>query len=124
MISTTTIHNTGSRDRLPMLATWRYAQWKSRFLRYVNTKSNKQELRKCIFDGPYVMTEITVPAKPATTIEEAVPAHNVPKTYKNTTPEKHADFDFEAEAIHMILSGIGDDIYSTIDACTTAKDIG
>nr|GEY09979.1 hypothetical protein [Tanacetum cinerariifolium] len=28
-----------------------------------------------------------------------------------------------AEAIHMILSGIGDDIYSTVDACKTAKEM-
>ncbi|GJT76849.1 hypothetical protein Tco_1043574 [Tanacetum coccineum] len=28
----------GSRDRLPMLATGRYAQWQSRFLRYIDNK--------------------------------------------------------------------------------------
>ncbi|GJS51888.1 hypothetical protein Tco_0625250 [Tanacetum coccineum] len=61
-----------------MLVTGRYAQWQSRFLRYVDTKPNKKELRQCIFD---------------------------------------------ADAIHMIMSGIGDDIYSTVDACTTAKEM-
>ncbi|GKD76879.1 hypothetical protein Tco_1339500 [Tanacetum coccineum] len=84
---------------------------------------NKKELRQCIFDGPYVMTEITFPAKPLTTIEEAVPEHNVVETYKNTTLKKRAYFESEAEAIHMILSGIRNDIYSTVDACTTAKEI-
>nr|GEY77267.1 ribonuclease H-like domain-containing protein [Tanacetum cinerariifolium] len=88
----------GSRERSPMLATRIYAQW------------------QCIFDGPYEMTEITVPAKPTISTEEAVPEHNIVETYKNTTPEKHAYFDAETEAIHMILSGIEDDIYSTIDA--------
>nr|GFB78515.1 hypothetical protein [Tanacetum cinerariifolium] len=68
------------------------------------------------------MTEVTVPAKLATTTKEAVPKHNVPETYKNTTPKKYAYFDAEAKAIHMILSGIGDGIYSTVDACTTAKN--
>nr|GEX88732.1 retrovirus-related Pol polyprotein from transposon TNT 1-94 [Tanacetum cinerariifolium] len=29
----------------------------------------------------------------------------------------------EKEAIHMILTGIGDDIYSTVDACQTAKEM-
>ncbi|GJZ55593.1 hypothetical protein Tco_0610786 [Tanacetum coccineum] len=111
-----------SRDHLPMLATRRYAQWQSCFLRYVDTKSNKQELKQCIFDGPYVMTEVTFPAKPATTTE-GVPEHNVPKTYENTSPKKHAYIDAEAEVVHMILSGIGYDIYSTVDACTTAKEI-
>ncbi|GJS01761.1 hypothetical protein Tco_0318269 [Tanacetum coccineum] len=52
----------GSRDRPPMLATGRYAQWRSCFFR---TK----------------------------------------------------------EAIHMIFTGIGDEIYSTIDACNTAHEM-
>ncbi|GJY32316.1 hypothetical protein Tco_0415811 [Tanacetum coccineum] len=30
----------GSRDRPPMLATGRYAQWRSRFLRYIDTRPN------------------------------------------------------------------------------------
>nr|GEW04260.1 nucleotide-binding, alpha-beta plait [Tanacetum cinerariifolium] len=62
-------------------------------------------------------------SKPATTTEQAGPEHNVPETYQNTTIEKHAYIDAEAEAIHMILSGIRDDIYSTVDAYTTAKEI-
>ncbi|GJU90179.1 hypothetical protein Tco_1302602 [Tanacetum coccineum] len=37
-----------SRDRPPMLATGRYAQWRSRFLRYINTRPNGDALRKCI----------------------------------------------------------------------------
>ncbi|GKA59027.1 hypothetical protein Tco_0758340 [Tanacetum coccineum] len=67
------------------------------------------------------MNEITVLAKPVTTTEEAVPEHNILETYKNNTPKKHAYFDAKAETIHMILSGIGDDIYSTVDTCTTTK---
>ncbi|GJW45273.1 retrovirus-related pol polyprotein from transposon TNT 1-94 [Tanacetum coccineum] len=113
----------GSKDRPPMLATGRYAQWQSCFLRYVDTKPNKKELRLCILEGPYVMTEITVPTKPTTNTKEAVPEYNVLETYKNTTPKKHAYFNAEAEAIHMILSVIRDDIYSIVDACTTVKEM-
>nr|GEV83083.1 ribonuclease H-like domain-containing protein [Tanacetum cinerariifolium] len=51
------------------------------------------------------------------------PEHNVPETYQNTAIEKYAYINAEAEAIHMILSGIRDDIYLTVDACTTAKEI-
>nr|GFD08133.1 hypothetical protein [Tanacetum cinerariifolium] len=29
----------------------------------------------------------------------------------------------EKEAIHMILTGIGDEIYSTVDACQTAQEM-
>ncbi|GKB67967.1 hypothetical protein Tco_0929379 [Tanacetum coccineum] len=69
------------------------------------------------------MTEITVPTKPSIATEEAVPEHTTIETYKNITLEKRAYFDAEAEEIHMILSGIGDDIYSIVDACTTAKEM-
>ncbi|GJT30191.1 hypothetical protein Tco_0910466 [Tanacetum coccineum] len=44
------IMTAGSKVRLPMLATGRYTQWQSHFLRYVDTKPNKKELRQCIFD--------------------------------------------------------------------------
>ncbi|GKE22071.1 hypothetical protein Tco_1433583 [Tanacetum coccineum] len=78
---------------------------------------------QCIFDGPYVMTEVIIPAKPTIATQEAVPKHTVPETYGNTTPEKHAYIDAKAEDIHMLLSGIRDDIYFTVDACTTAKEM-
>ncbi|GKA87486.1 hypothetical protein Tco_0809250 [Tanacetum coccineum] len=37
--------------------------------------------------------------------------------------QKLAYFDAEDEVIHLILIGIGDDIYSIVDACTTAKEM-
>ncbi|GJZ44865.1 hypothetical protein Tco_0592461 [Tanacetum coccineum] len=52
----------GSRDRPPMLATGRYAQWRSRFLRYIDTRPNGDALRKCILKGPYTPTIVTTPA--------------------------------------------------------------
>nr|GEZ16478.1 hypothetical protein [Tanacetum cinerariifolium] len=69
----------GLRDRPPMLATGRYPQWRSWFLRYIDTRTNSEALRKCILS--------------------------------------------EKEAIHMILTGFGDEIYSTIDACQTAQEM-
>ncbi|GJT18968.1 reverse transcriptase domain-containing protein [Tanacetum coccineum] len=38
----------GSKDRPPMLGPGRYSQWRSRFLRYINTKPNGEGLRKSI----------------------------------------------------------------------------
>ncbi|GKD09256.1 hypothetical protein Tco_1188941 [Tanacetum coccineum] len=113
----------GSKDRPPMLATGIYAQWQSRFMRYVDTKSNKKELKKCIFDGPYVMTRVLVLEKPATEIDPPVPKRTIPETYENTLPKNHAYINAEAKAIHLILTGIRDDIDSTVDACTTAKEM-
>ncbi|GJT23639.1 hypothetical protein Tco_0893576 [Tanacetum coccineum] len=103
----------GSKDRPPMLATGRYAQWQSRFTRYVDTKPNMKELKKCIFNGPCVMTRVHVPAKPTTKTYPAVPKHTVPETYENILHENRDYIDSEAKAIHMILSEIEDEIYST-----------
>nr|GEU95187.1 hypothetical protein [Tanacetum cinerariifolium] len=66
----------GSRDCPPMLATGRYLQWRSWFLRYIDTRLNGDALRKCILS-----------------------------------------------AIHLILTGIGDEIYSTVDACQIAQEM-
>ncbi|GJR03062.1 hypothetical protein Tco_0526046 [Tanacetum coccineum] len=46
----------GSKDRPPMLGPGRYSQWRSRFLRYIDTKINGEGLKKCILNGPYVPT--------------------------------------------------------------------
>ncbi|GJW52919.1 hypothetical protein Tco_0097004 [Tanacetum coccineum] len=87
----------GSRDRPPMLATGRYAQWQSRFMRYVDTKPNNEALRKCIL--------------------QEVEEQTVLETFSNISPENKAHYDEENEATHLILTGIRDDIYSTVDAC-------
>ncbi|GJS97848.1 hypothetical protein Tco_0804816 [Tanacetum coccineum] len=112
----------GSRDRPPMLATGRYAQWRSRFLRYIDTRPNGDALRKCILKGPYTPTIVTTPAVPATEDSPAVPEQTTVETVTNMTPENRAHFESEKEAIHLILTGIGDEIYSTVDACQTAQE--
>nr|GEV09595.1 hypothetical protein [Tanacetum cinerariifolium] len=48
-----------SKERPPMLTQGSYAQWKSRFMRYVDTKPNRELLKKTIYEGPHIMTEIT-----------------------------------------------------------------
>nr|GEW97172.1 retrovirus-related Pol polyprotein from transposon TNT 1-94 [Tanacetum cinerariifolium] len=113
----------GSRDRPPMLAPGRYPQWHSRFLRYVDTRPNGEALRKCIMSGPYKPTTILVHAVEATDNSPAVLEHMTVETPSNMSPENEAHFLAEKEAIHLILTGIGDDIYSTVDACQTAQEI-
>nr|GEY23016.1 hypothetical protein [Tanacetum cinerariifolium] len=41
----------------------------------------------------------------------------------NMSPENKAHFQAEKEAIHLILTRIGDEIYLTIDACQTAQEM-
>nr|GEY38736.1 hypothetical protein [Tanacetum cinerariifolium] len=39
------------------------------------------------------------------------------------SPAKKAHFKSEKEAVHMILTGIGDEIYSTVDTCKTTHEM-
>nr|GEV94817.1 hypothetical protein [Tanacetum cinerariifolium] len=87
----------GSRDRPPMLVTGRYAQWRSWFLRYIDTRPND--------DSP------------------AVPEHTTVETPINMSPKNKAHYESEKEAIHLILTRIRDEIYSTVDACKTAQEM-
>ncbi|GKE09195.1 hypothetical protein Tco_1412746 [Tanacetum coccineum] len=86
----------GSKDRPPMLGPGRYSQWRSHFLRYIDTKPNGNP---------------------------AIQQHTTIETVLNMTPENKEHFLSEKEAIFLLLTGIGDDIYSTVDACKTANEM-
>ncbi|GJS92155.1 hypothetical protein Tco_0774791 [Tanacetum coccineum] len=113
----------GSRDRPPMLATGRYAQSRSQFLRYIDTRPNGDALWKCILEGPYTPTTVIVLAVPAIENSPAVPEQTTVETAMNMTPKNRAHFESEKEAIHLILTEIGVKIYSTVDACKTSQEI-
>nr|GFA37229.1 hypothetical protein [Tanacetum cinerariifolium] len=69
----------GSRDRPPMLSTGRYPQWRSRFLRYIDTRPNGEALRKCILSGPYKPTTVLVQVVEAAHDSPAIPEHTTMK---------------------------------------------
>nr|GEY03481.1 hypothetical protein [Tanacetum cinerariifolium] len=112
----------GSRDH-PMLAKRRYPQWRSWFLRYVDTRPNGEALRKCILRSPYKPTTVLVQAVEATDDSPLIPEHTTVETPMNMSPENKAYFLAKKEAIHLILTGIGDEIYSTVDAGQTAQEM-
>ncbi|GJX78146.1 hypothetical protein Tco_0324957 [Tanacetum coccineum] len=62
--------------------------------------------------GPYTPTMVTIPAVPATKDSQEIPAQTSVETVMNMTPENKAHFQSEKEAIHLILTRIGDEIYS------------
>ncbi|GJX75920.1 retrovirus-related pol polyprotein from transposon TNT 1-94 [Tanacetum coccineum] len=113
----------GSKDRPPMLGPGRYSQWRSRFLRYIDTKPNGEGLRKSILSGPYVPSTVLVQAVAAMEGNPAIQQHTTIETVLNMTPENKEHFLSEKEAIFLLLTGIGDDIYSTVDACKTANEM-
>nr|GEV44732.1 hypothetical protein [Tanacetum cinerariifolium] len=73
----------GSKDRPLMLATGRYPQWRSRFLRYIDTRPNGDALMKCILNGPYIPTTVVVQVVATTDDSPAVPEHTIVETPMN-----------------------------------------
>ncbi|GKE79604.1 hypothetical protein Tco_1545724, partial [Tanacetum coccineum] len=110
----------GSKDRPPMLGPGRYSQWRSRFLRYIDTKPNGEGLRKIILSGPYVTSTVLVQVVAATEGVPVVQQHTTIEIVLNMTPENKEHFLSEKEAIFLLLTGIGDD---TVDACKTANEM-
>nr|GEX74805.1 reverse transcriptase domain-containing protein [Tanacetum cinerariifolium] len=45
------------------------------------------------------------------------------KTLMNISPKNKAHYDSENEAIHLLLTGIRDEIYSNVDACKTTHEM-
>nr|GEV84329.1 hypothetical protein [Tanacetum cinerariifolium] len=86
-------------------------------------RPNGEALRKCILSSPYKPTTVLVHAVEATDDSPAVPEHTTVETPTNMSPENKAHFLAEKEAIHLILTRIGDDIYLTVDACQTAQEM-
>ncbi|GKD02377.1 hypothetical protein Tco_1177351 [Tanacetum coccineum] len=113
----------GSKDRPPMLRPGRYSQWRSRFLQYINTKPNGEGLRKSILSGPYVPSTVLVQVVAATEGNPAVPQHITIDTVLNMTPENKEHFQSKKETISLLLTSIGDEINSTVDACNTANEM-
>ncbi|GJS31087.1 hypothetical protein Tco_0491707 [Tanacetum coccineum] len=92
-------------------------------MRYVDTKPNDDALKKCILQGPYTLSTVTIPRQPATDESLAVEEQTILETLSNISPENKARYDAEKEAIHLILTRIGDDIYSIVDACKTSHEM-
>ncbi|GJU53621.1 hypothetical protein Tco_1227335 [Tanacetum coccineum] len=61
--------------------------------------------------------------QPATDNSSEVQERTILETFSNITPENKAYYDAEKEAIHLLLTRIGDEIYSNFDACKTAHDM-
>ncbi|GJW30101.1 hypothetical protein Tco_0046976 [Tanacetum coccineum] len=124
--SSNALHNAimeaGSKDRPPMLAPGNYVQWKSRIKRYIDTKPNSELIHYSLQNPPYIYqwAEKTVPVAEGsseTTTERYM------ENYKNVSQDIRDQMNAEAEAVQIILTGIDNDIYSTVDACPNACEM-
>ncbi|GJW99524.1 retrovirus-related pol polyprotein from transposon TNT 1-94 [Tanacetum coccineum] len=67
---------------------------------------------------------VLIQAVAATEGNHAIQQHTTIETVLNMTPENKEHFLSEKEVIFLLLTGIGDEIYSTVDACNTANEMG
>ncbi|GKA30676.1 retrovirus-related pol polyprotein from transposon TNT 1-94 [Tanacetum coccineum] len=124
--SSNALHNAimeaGSKDRPPMLAPGNYVQWKSRIKRYIDTKPNSELIHYCLQNPPYMYqwaekTVLVAEGSSETTTERYM------ENYKNVSQDIRDQLNAEAEAVQIILTGIDNDIYSTVDACPNACEM-
>ncbi|GJY60415.1 hypothetical protein Tco_0461072 [Tanacetum coccineum] len=99
-----------------------YVQCKSKIKRYIDTKPNNELIHYCLQNPLYKFkwTEKTIlvaEGSSETTTEGYM------ENYKNVSQDIRNQLDAEAEAIKIILIGINNDIYSTIDACPNACEM-
>nr|GEZ46425.1 hypothetical protein [Tanacetum cinerariifolium] len=121
-----TLHNAmmeaDSKDHPPMLAPGNYVQWKSKIKRCIDTKPNRELIHYYLKNPPYELGWINKEIL----ISEGSPitrSERFQETYKNVSQEIRDQLNAEAEAVQIILTGIDDDIYSTIDACLNACEM-
>ncbi|GJX59015.1 hypothetical protein Tco_0290405 [Tanacetum coccineum] len=104
----------GSENRPPMLERGSYIPWASRFRRYLNRKrDNRKWLLKALDEGPYefknfILEGLTIPRL---------------KTVEDLEGDDLLLHDTEMEVMNMILLSIPNEIYNSVDACTSAKDM-
>ncbi|GJU84768.1 hypothetical protein Tco_1292314 [Tanacetum coccineum] len=104
----------GFETRPPVLERGSYILWASRFRRYINRKRENQKwLNKALDEGPYqfemfIPNNLTVPKL---------------KTAKDLQGDALLYYDAEMELMYLILLSIPNDIYNSVDACTSAKDM-
>ncbi|GKA06716.1 putative reverse transcriptase domain-containing protein [Tanacetum coccineum] len=85
--------------------------------------SDSQMHNNIMAAGPYQPTTVTIPAVPATENSPAVLERTAVETILTISPENKAYYESEKEAIHLLLTGIRDEIYSNVDACKTAHEM-
>nr|GEZ55394.1 retrovirus-related Pol polyprotein from transposon TNT 1-94 [Tanacetum cinerariifolium] len=112
----------GIKDRPPMLAPGNYVQWKSRIKRYIDTKPNHELIHYCLMNPPYKfnwanMKVLIFEGSPVTRTESQM------ETYKTVLQDIRDQLNAKAEAVQIILTGIDNDIYSTVDACPNACEM-
>nr|GEU93690.1 integrase, catalytic region, zinc finger, CCHC-type, peptidase aspartic, catalytic [Tanacetum cinerariifolium] len=103
-----------SETRPPMLERGSYIPWASRFQRYINrNRENRKWLNKALDEGPYQF-QLFIPS------DSIIPKL---QTAEDLQGGALLHYDAEIEVMNLILHSIPNDIYNSMDGCTSAKDM-
>nr|GEW90974.1 retrovirus-related Pol polyprotein from transposon TNT 1-94 [Tanacetum cinerariifolium] len=116
------IMEAGSKDHPPMLAPGNYVKWKSRIKRYINTKHNHELIHYCLKNPPYKYTWVDKEAL-VTEGSSVTTTKRYTEKCKNVSQDIRDQLNAEAKAVQIILTGIDNDIYSTVDAYPNACEM-
>ncbi|GJU52312.1 integrase, catalytic region, zinc finger, CCHC-type containing protein [Tanacetum coccineum] len=105
-----------------MLAPGNYVQWKSKIKKYIDTKPNNELIHFCLQNPPYKFkwNEKTIPVAE---VSSKTTTKGYMENYKNVLQDIRNQLDAEAKVVQIILPGIDNDIYSTVDACLNACEM-
>ncbi|GKB67720.1 hypothetical protein Tco_0929132 [Tanacetum coccineum] len=104
----------GSKTRPPMLESGSYILWASRFRRYINRKRENQKwLNKALDEGPYQFQMLVSIGSTLPTLQTA----------KDLQGDELLHYDAEIELMNLILLSIPNEIYNSVNACITAKEM-
>ncbi|GKD22362.1 hypothetical protein Tco_1224065 [Tanacetum coccineum] len=106
--------NAGSETRPPMLERASYIPWASRFRRYINQKREKRKWLNKVLDEGHYQFEMFIPNN------STVPKSQTPEDLQG---DVLLHYDAKMELMNLILLSIPNDIYKSVDACTSAKDM-
>nr|GEX23406.1 putative ribonuclease H-like domain-containing protein [Tanacetum cinerariifolium] len=96
--------------------------WKSIIKRYIDTKPNHELIHYCLTNPLYELGWIDkeIPISEGSHITRT---ERFQETYKNVSQDIRDQLNAKAEAVQIILTGIDNDIYSTVDACPNACEM-
>nr|GEY13573.1 zinc finger, CCHC-type, retrotransposon Gag domain protein [Tanacetum cinerariifolium] len=113
-------------DELPVIPPVREVEFNIELIpgikRYIDTKPNHELIHYCLENPSY---ELGWKGKEVSTSEGSpiTRTKRVNKTYKNVSQEIRDHLNTEAEAVQIILTGIDNDIYSTVNDCLNACEM-
>nr|GEY22474.1 hypothetical protein [Tanacetum cinerariifolium] len=116
------IYEAGFESRLPMVNKENYVPRSSRLLRYAKSRPNRKLIHNSILNGPYVRKMISEPGD----VNRDV---NVTETFHLQTDDELSDkelkqIEADDQAIQIILLGLPEDIYATVDRQNAGNLVG